>query len=372
MKIEISVKNKIAKRVDPNAFIVCGNSDYTIKFSFDEEWDGIEAKTARFYSNGEPEDVVFKGDECPVPVMERADGVFVGVFAGDLKTTTKAYIPCERCILCLGGKVKEPTPDVYAQLMQMINDGILKGETGEKGEKGDKGDKGDAGVIKFIPVASLPTENIDGSAIYLLPNEDSEEENRYSEYVYIDGKWEKLGEISVQVDHSEYVKFTDYASTDGRVAGLLAVNKSKGIGRANLSPTLEIVPAGKTDIPKKISPKPIKPSNLDYAVKVGITTNDEDWTDEDKAKACETIGAVDAIKTSEITGSWFLYGTDEIGNRKLYKVLAGVGANFIPIRDGCGGLDVPAPQKDSHATNRGYVDGKYAELLARIEALEAK
>ena len=306
MQIDVTVKNKIAKRDDPNAFIVCGNSDYTIKFHFDEEWDAYEAKTARFYSNGEPEDVVFKGDECPVPVMERADGVFVGVFAGDLKTTTKAYIPCERCILCLGGKIKEPTPDVYAQIMQMINDGMLKGDKGDDGEKGEKGDKGDAGVIKFIPVVSLPTENIDGSAIYLLPVEDSEEENRFTEYVYIDGKWETIGAISVQVDHSEYVKHTDYVidkgtagivKTDGNTYGILA---SGGI--------LIIKSASNYEIWARASDfKPIVPKQLDEAVISVITGkkivsgstatygNQPELTDEARASLLAWLGVTEMI-----------------------------------------------------------------------------
>lgn len=93
---------------------------------------------------------------------------------------------------------------------------------------------------------------------------------------------------------------TDYASSDGTVAGLLAVNPSKGIGRANLSPTLEIVPADKTDIPKRTSYKPITPRNLDYAVKVGVTTNAEVLTDEEKASACDWLGAANNSQPYEI------------------------------------------------------------------------
>ena len=68
-----------------------------------------------------------------------------------------------------------------------------------KGGKGDKGDKGDAGVIRFIPVNVLPTEDIDASAIYLLPIADStEEENRFTEHVYINGKWKLVYELVAQ------------------------------------------------------------------------------------------------------------------------------------------------------------------------------
>lgn len=77
-----------------------------------------------------------------------------------------------------------------------------------------KGDKGDAGSIKMIIVQTLPTEDIDESAIYLVPLENpTEEGNNYAEYVYINNQWELLGKIGVQVDLTDYVKNTDYASS---------------------------------------------------------------------------------------------------------------------------------------------------------------
>lgn len=105
----------------------------------------------------------------------------------------------------------------------------------------------------------------------------------------------------------ELVLSTDYASTDGTVAGLLAVNKNKGIGRENLSPVLEIIRAEDSEILEKTSRyKPITPSNLDYAVKAGVTTNTETLTAEEKAAACEWIGATKLYKHT-ITASTMLY-----------------------------------------------------------------
>lgn len=72
-----------------------------------------------------------------------------------------------------------------------------------------KGEKGDAGAVHMIVVQTLPTEDIDESAIYLVPLEEPEsQENRYAEYVYINNQWELLGKIGVQVD------LTDYATID--------------------------------------------------------------------------------------------------------------------------------------------------------------
>lgn len=117
--IEIEVKNKIAK--SPADTIVCGNSDYQIHFLFDEEWAAYNTKTARFVYNGEPLDVIFDGDICNAPAVSGASILQVGVYAGDLHTTTPALITCKTSILCLGGAPSEPKPDVYAQLMEKLN-----------------------------------------------------------------------------------------------------------------------------------------------------------------------------------------------------------------------------------------------------------
>lgn len=72
------------------------------------------------------------------------------------------------------------------------------------GEKGDKGDKGDAGAIKFEIVQELPTHDIEEDTIYLVPIEPDIEGNNYEEYIYVNGEWELLGKIGVQVDLSNY------------------------------------------------------------------------------------------------------------------------------------------------------------------------
>ena len=161
MYIRISVNNKIATLQD-NVSIINGNSDYVIKFEFDAEWDAYETKTARFVTARGYTDVVFSGDEVALPVITDAISVRVGVCAGNLHTTTPAVIFCRRCITDGSGSPADPTPDVYAQLMALLNDRIgiwyptvddagnmswEKSDTEEapaptniKGQKGDKGD----------------------------------------------------------------------------------------------------------------------------------------------------------------------------------------------------------------------------------------
>lgn len=98
--LHVVVNNKIATYTARDGHIVCGNSDYSLKFTFDSEWDNVTTKTARFIWNGKYYDVSFTGDECVVPIINNATNVTVGIYAGDLVTTTPAVIPCEKSILC--------------------------------------------------------------------------------------------------------------------------------------------------------------------------------------------------------------------------------------------------------------------------------
>jgi len=111
--LHIAVNNKIAAYSKRDGYIVCGNSDYKVKFTFDEEWAEHEEKTARFIWNGQYFDVVFTGDTCDVPVITNADSVLIGVYAGDLRTTTSASIGCKRSVLCGGEKPNPGTGQHY-------------------------------------------------------------------------------------------------------------------------------------------------------------------------------------------------------------------------------------------------------------------
>lgn len=132
--INITVLNRIAT-ADPGQYIICGNEDYTAVFDFDAEWSGIDVKTARFSRKGIYTDVVFTGNTVVIPEMQNVSRVEIGVFAGDI-TTTPAVVRCHRSILCGGGNVHEPEPDVYAQIIKMIEEiepGSGSGGSGEDG-----------------------------------------------------------------------------------------------------------------------------------------------------------------------------------------------------------------------------------------------
>ena len=63
-EIQIAVRNKIARQ-ENNTVYVCGSGDYTVRFAFDEEWDGLDLKTARFQTENLELDVLFRGESCP-------------------------------------------------------------------------------------------------------------------------------------------------------------------------------------------------------------------------------------------------------------------------------------------------------------------
>lgn len=135
--IQITVEDKIA-RITGTPEIVCGNSDYTAAFDFDSEWDLYEQKTARFVwhdmRSGENHyyDAVFAGNAVQIPAVYNTDMLLVGVYAGDIQTTTLAHIPCIGCITDGCPVHDDPPPDVYNQLLA-----LLAGQSGGIGAVGD-------------------------------------------------------------------------------------------------------------------------------------------------------------------------------------------------------------------------------------------
>lgn len=119
--INVSVKNHVAKQTDKTVY-VCGNDDFVINFDFDSEWDQYDVKTARFTYGGNYVDVVFTGNTCAVPIITNVYRFKVGVFAGDLSTTTPVLISASKSILCETGTPAAPTDDVYNQIIEVVNE----------------------------------------------------------------------------------------------------------------------------------------------------------------------------------------------------------------------------------------------------------
>ena len=93
---------------------------------------------------------------------------------------------------------------------------------------------------------------------------------------------------------TDYVKKTDYAHNNN--AGVIRTHAYFGFNTNQSNGNLEIVCATNDEIKSKSQPhKPLVPNTLDYAVKVGLTTNTETLTDEEKAAAQSWLGITDLV-----------------------------------------------------------------------------
>lgn len=93
-------------------------------------------------------------------------------------------------------------------------------------------------------------------------------------------------------------------------------------------------------------------------------------TDDEKTKWCDMVGAVK--KETSTDTKLRLYAVNPDGSQTVVKASAVREGNQIVRYSADGRVDVGDPYWDYQATNKKYVDGKIAELLARIEALENK
>ena len=121
--IQITVADKIAT-AEEGAKIICGNSDYTVTFAFDSEWTRYTTKTARFnfVRNGVRlyYDVLFDGSTVKMPPVDDVYEVEIGVYAGDIRTSTGARVPCERSDTDGAAQHADPPADVYDQLLEYL------------------------------------------------------------------------------------------------------------------------------------------------------------------------------------------------------------------------------------------------------------
>ena len=157
MNFVINVVNKIATAVDAPV-IICGNSNYVVDFTFDSEWDRYVEKTARFKFKKDGKkayiDILFSGTQCNVPILTDIDMVEIGVYAGNLSTTTGARVDCEKSILC--GDATQGKQGFGQQLVQ-IEDFIGVFANALKGSK-----SGSAIVIDDVS----PVEHELGVSVY--------------------------------------------------------------------------------------------------------------------------------------------------------------------------------------------------------------
>ena len=124
--LPIKIREKIAV-YDSDEKVVCHNSDYLLKFDFDAEWAEYKYKTAivRYFKAPEgwlKHEIVFEGETCELPVIDKAAELYIGVFAGDIRTTTEAKIPCRLSALSMAGVPVDPPENIYNQILKMLEE----------------------------------------------------------------------------------------------------------------------------------------------------------------------------------------------------------------------------------------------------------
>lgn len=229
-----------------------------------------------------------------------------------------------------------------------------------------EGKKGEAGVIKFIPVDALPDKDIDVNAIYMIPAKNTEEKNTFEEFIYVNGKWESLGTVPVDVDLTDYVKNTQFADKNGN-AGVLRLKSTYGIssgrydGNSPLSGDSAIIASAKEDEIKAKEQlyKPIVPFYLDYAVKMALTDCKIEWTEAEKKAVRILLG----VATNEDLG--IVVKEMELGEGFEFKHTFQIGEKYK--------LTWYSPEyggylaKDVELTVTNDVDTPYAHGLTGIE-----
>lgn len=217
-------------------------------FEFSEEYEGL-TKEAIFSTCENTVKTAILNNTCTIPseVLQTSGNVLVGVFAYEIEdeevslrySPTPVYFNVKEGSYQTGNDPDLPEPSEWEQVLEQINQAITETNNlnieAEKvdhtttititrkdgtsydvqvldGNDGQQGPPGPPGAVKFLIVNELPTEDIQTDAIYLVPRQDPTQTDMYDEYMYVNNKWELLGEKQITVDLTDYVKNTDYAT----------------------------------------------------------------------------------------------------------------------------------------------------------------
>ena len=125
MELTISIQNRKAA-ADPLAFLTGGNNSDTVRFVTDAEWDEYPEKTARFvgWCDSRPvwyRDVLFTGDTVNIPEFYGTTSVGIGLYAGDVLTSTAAVVACLPPVTDTSPHHAPPDYDVYTQLLAYLS-----------------------------------------------------------------------------------------------------------------------------------------------------------------------------------------------------------------------------------------------------------
>lgn len=165
-------------------------------------------------------------------------------------------------------------------------------------------------------------------------------------------------------DLSNYVQFTDIATTSK--AGVVKINNAFGI-RIDGKGALIVDTSNDNEIAEQRAVNsPLKPDQIPKVVKSGLVKHDNvTLTDEEKARACDWIGALpNSIPSQKNYGDGMLLGFTTTG-QLVYKDVFGVyiSAYSVPYRDGDGVLHANAPKTDTGLVNKKYAEDNFVAKM---------
>ena len=158
----------------------------------------------------------------------------------------------------LWGKVKNHVKtSIDSQQFKTVNGTSVKGEGNIQID-----------LTLYKVVSVLPTSSIDTTKIYLV-KDSAVDNNSYSEYMYVDGSWEKLGDFRSSVDLEPYAK-TEYVNT--KLATKVDKETGKGLSTNDFTTVEKNKLAGISEGANNYS-LPLAEPDLRGGVKIGYNTN---------------------------------------------------------------------------------------------------
>lgn len=110
----------------------------------------------------------------------------------------------------LGSITKEEFDSVKSDISKVVESMLTKDAVGKANGVASLDSNGSVPIEQlgnidtklFLIVRELPATDIQSNKIYLVPNQDGQDNNVYIEYLYVEGVWEKVGEFKPEVDLS--------------------------------------------------------------------------------------------------------------------------------------------------------------------------
>lgn len=138
--LSFKIRDKVITHSSDNPYYVCGNSDYIVKLDMDDEWDySIFTAVVKWQDslmNYHAVPIPFCGDSFVLPIVNDANFIEIGLFAGNKRTTTPGIIACRSSITSGDPDIDPPSSDVYDRIMEMLNSVIESNKAPYIGENG--------------------------------------------------------------------------------------------------------------------------------------------------------------------------------------------------------------------------------------------